>query len=63
MTFPATHNISMIAPLIFKLILPVKHMHNSNPNPESSLFIVETAIYKYTYISLQPKAVFFFATS
>ena len=51
MTFPATHNISVIAPLIFKLILNVNHMHNSNPNPESSLFIVETAIYKYLHFA------------
>ena len=51
MTFPATHNISLIEPLIFKLILHVKHMHNSNPNLESSLFIVETAIYKYLHFA------------
>ena len=51
MTFPATHNISVIEPLIFKLILHVKHMHNSNPNLESSLFIVETAIYKYLHFA------------
>ena len=62
MTFPATHNISVIAPLIFKLILHVKHMHNSNPNPRIKPIYGGNRTTN-TYISLQPKAVLFFATS
>ena len=61
MTFPATHNISVIAPLIFKLILHVKHMYNSNQNPGAYLSWKPPST--NTYISLQPKAVFLFATS